>query len=308
MNRPAQSENSGIVQGCYGRTTPGLDYRAKLHITTAWRLRFLRSLRPKTRLRSHIAKPQSVRRKSESGTVTLLLRFYDMGKINILKKYKDGSLALMCAFCGGEGSSPLTALNDEPPIYHEPCPVCKGKGINIYHTDPEDIFICKCCNGNGRHWDEYGRFHGERCEACNGTGFLLREDISFKDYLWNYVHPKILKVAKERFGSGFFADSVESSFKEINNIIKKIVKKEIGTELDGAQVAERALSLQNPLIELADLSTESGINIQKGYLKIFSGAMTGIRNPKAHENLIISENNANHLLFFASFHGSFAWK
>lgn len=62
VNRPAQSENSGIVQGCYGRTTPGFDYRAKLHTTTAWRLRFLRSLRPNARLRSHIAKPQSVKR------------------------------------------------------------------------------------------------------------------------------------------------------------------------------------------------------------------------------------------------------
>lgn len=37
VNSPAQSEESklasvGIVQDCYGRTTPGSDYRAKLQI------------------------------------------------------------------------------------------------------------------------------------------------------------------------------------------------------------------------------------------------------------------------------------
>lgn len=34
-----------------------------------------------------------------------------------------------------------------------------------------------------------------------------------------------------------------------------------------------------------DLTTESGRNIQSGFSQILSGAMTGIRNPKAHANI-----------------------
>ncbi len=59
-------------------------------------------------------------------------------------------------------------------------------------------------------------------------------------------------------------------------------------------------SLDNPIIKLTPLSSETDKNIQKGYLQIFSGAIIGIRNPKAHENLSIDENRAIHLIFLAS--------
>jgi len=35
-------------------------------------------------------------------------------------------------------------------------------------------------------------------------------------------------------------------------------------------------------------------------MQIFAGAMTGIRNPKAHANIVIDRNRAIHLLFLAS--------
>ncbi|MBA7577516.1 hypothetical protein ES708_19369 [subsurface metagenome] len=35
-------------------------------------------------------------------------------------------------------------------------------------------------------------------------------------------------------------------------------------------------------------------------MQIFSGAMTGIRNPKAHENITIDSQRAIHFLFLAS--------
>ena len=35
-------------------------------------------------------------------------------------------------------------------------------------------------------------------------------------------------------------------------------------------------------------------------MKMFSGAMTGIRNPKAHDNVLIDDLRALHLLFVAS--------
>jgi hypothetical protein len=46
--------------------------------------------------------------------------------------------------------------------------------------------------------------------------------------------------------------------------------------------------------------SESGRNIQQGYMDIFAGAMTGIRNPKAHGNIQIDSKQAIHLLFLAS--------
>lgn len=114
------------------------------------------------------------------------------------------------------------------------------------------------------------------------------------------LHKDIQRVSKNKFIDGYYADSVESAFKEVNTRVKIIVMQKTGQELDGASLMQKAFSLDSPIIKLDDLSTESGKNIQKGYLQIFSGSMIGIRNPKAHDNLTISEKRAIHFLFLAS--------
>jgi uncharacterized protein (TIGR02391 family) len=108
-------------------------------------------------------------------------------------------------------------------------------------------------------------------------------------FLWEMLHPNIAKISRSRFESGHYADSVEAAFKEVNSVVKKLVKPQTGKEFDGADLMNRAFSLSSPLIKLDDLSTDTGRNIQKGYMQIFAGAMTGIRNPKAHDNIEIDE-------------------
>lgn len=71
--------------------------------------------------------------------------------------------------------------------------------------------------------------------------------------------------------------------------------------MDGAKLMQKVFSVNNPVFKFADLSTESGRNIQQGYMQIFTGSMIGIRNPKAHSNLYPSETLAIHLLQISSF-------
>lgn len=119
--------------------------------------------------------------------------------------------------------------------------------------------------------------------------------------MWDLLHPKVTELAKERFESGFFADSVSVCLREINTIIKEYVRLRINEELDGVPLLERAFSIRNPIIAFANLENESGRNIHKGYKKIFEGVFLGVRNPKAHENLNPDENKTKHLLFLVSF-------
>lgn len=118
--------------------------------------------------------------------------------------------------------------------------------------------------------------------------------------LWDLLHPDISRVARTRFESEHYADAVEAAFKEVNSIVKAIVKNADGRELDGAGLMTTAFSVQNPIIKLDDLRMASGKDIQQGYMQIFAGAMTGIRNPKAHGNINIDEKRAIHFLFLAS--------
>jgi uncharacterized protein (TIGR02391 family) len=120
------------------------------------------------------------------------------------------------------------------------------------------------------------------------------------DSFWSLLHQRVVKTAKARFEAGHYADSVEAALKELNSVVKALVKKATGKELDGADLMHQALSPKNPIIILDDLGTESGRSQQTGYMGIFAGSMTGIRNPKAHENLTITKERAIHHLFLAS--------
>ena len=117
---------------------------------------------------------------------------------------------------------------------------------------------------------------------------------------WSLLHPEIVQHAKPRFEVGQFADSVEAALKHVNAKVKDLVRRKTSKELDGASLMRTAFSPNSPVVTLEDLSTDSGKNIQQGYMDIFAGAMTGIRNPKAHDNVQIDSRRATHMLFLAS--------
>ena len=123
--------------------------------------------------------------------------------------------------------------------------------------------------------------------------------VSIEDF-WSRLHPSVVQVAKDRFNALQYADAVEAALKELNSRVKDYVKRGTRQEFDGADLMNRAFSVKAPVIRLADLSTEDGQNIQKGYMQIFAGAMIGIRNPKTHSNIIIDARRAIHLLHLAS--------
>jgi len=129
---------------------------------------------------------------------------------------------------------------------------------------------------------------------------LAKSEAVKEGSFWDILHPDIVDIAKPRYENGQFADSVEAALKEINTRVKNIVKQSTGSEYDGADLMNKAFSANSPILILDDLETEDGKSIQKGYMQIFAGSMTGIRNPKAHSNIILEKNDAIHLLHLAS--------
>ena len=117
---------------------------------------------------------------------------------------------------------------------------------------------------------------------------------------WPLIHPRVRDVSRARFDAGHYADAVEAALKELSSTIRDLVVQRGGPELDGVALMQRAFSVDNPFIVLADLGTQSGRDMHRGYKDIFAGAMSAIRNPKAHENLILKPERAMHLLFLAS--------
>lgn len=125
-------------------------------------------------------------------------------------------------------------------------------------------------------------------------------DTSMGGIDWNVIHPLIVRVSKDRFDVTQYADAVEAAFKTVNNEVKKIVCEKTGEEKDGNALMQKAFNSNNPLIRFNESDLRTNQDIQQGYQFMFSGAMLGIRNPRAHEVDEIGKQDAIRKLHFAS--------
>ncbi len=153
-------------------------------------------------------------------------------------------------------------------------------------------------------FDNFGRINpfvfGQVFEILQ---FLYNKNSYPENDIWHLVHPKIMAVSKDRYIDGYRAEAVENAYKEINSQVKKIFHKINPTTSpvpDGKDLMNKVFSSSNPMIEFCDRTTDSGQNIQLGYKEMLSGAMSALRNPTAHANLILEEDDALRQIIFAS--------
>ena len=108
-------------------------------------------------------------------------------------------------------------------------------------------------------------------------------------------------TCRDLFVDGHYARAVEEAFKCLNN---KVKAKAGLNSLDGAAMMRNVFSQNKPKLKLNSLTTLSEKDEQLGYMDVFAGAMTGIRNPRAHDHQLEDEAEvalellalANHLM------------
>jgi uncharacterized protein (TIGR02391 family) len=115
---------------------------------------------------------------------------------------------------------------------------------------------------------------GERTYDAAGALTPLGRDVRLAA-----LHPEVRAVAERYVVSESIEVGIFEAFKAINNRVKDVT----GLDLDGVALMNKAFSDANPAIVLADLSTQTGRNIQAGFRFLFAGAVQGLRNPDAHE-------------------------
>ena len=117
---------------------------------------------------------------------------------------------------------------------------------------------------------------------------------------WSEIHPEITKSSRELFENSHYPEAVEAAFLEITIRVKTIIRDKIGVDADGTSAMEKAFSANNPIIGLGDISTQTGRDIQRGFMELFAGSVRCIRNPKAHERVIVDRTDAIRKLHLAS--------
>lgn len=125
-----------------------------------------------------------------------------------------------------------------------------------------------------------------------------------KNEIWSNIHPQIERVSKRLFLNGHFANAAEDAFIEINARVKKIYHKiEPSKPIpDGREVMNKVFAYgEKAMIEVCDRPTENGNNIHEGTRFMLVGAMSALRNPKAHSNtVVITQEECVRRLMFAS--------
>jgi uncharacterized protein (TIGR02391 family) len=95
-------------------------------------------------------------------------------------------------------------------------------------------------------------------------------------------HNKVVEASRKLFKDGHYRDAIYRAFVEVNNFVKD----KANSQLDGKRLMSTVFSLDNTVIKINSLRTQSDRDEQEGFMFLFMGAMEGIRNPKAHENII----------------------
>ena len=84
--------------------------------------------------------------------------------------------------------------------------------------------------------------------------------------------------------------------------VANTVKQKSGiADKDGSSLMKTVLSLNSPVLRLNPLQSQSERDQQLGYMDLFAGSMTGVRNPRAHEHdLVDSSAEAFEMLVMAN--------
>jgi len=135
----------------------------------------------------------------------------------------------------------------------------------------------------------------------NDYNVVKKEQLSGIDLYDELVINKSLRKCTEKlFRDGHHARAVEEAYKYIDNYVKRKADLVL-SDLTGASLMQTVFSPKKPKLKLNEGVNTSEQNEQLGYMHMFAGSMTGIRNPRAHEaDWEDTEHRALQLLSFAN--------
>ncbi|WP_457488908.1 TIGR02391 family protein [Tardiphaga sp. P5_C10] len=110
------------------------------------------------------------------------------------------------------------------------------------------------------------------------------------------LHPEISRAATRLYLDGHYANAVEAAVKALNGLVRL----RSNLEHDGTTLMERAFSPSNPVLRFNELQDQSDKDEQKGFMQLFSGAVSGLRNPRAHGFIHDSPERALEFIAFVS--------
>jgi uncharacterized protein (TIGR02391 family) len=136
----------------------------------------------------------------------------------------------------------------------------------------------------------------EILEEQSGEGIEDTASRAIQAYNGLDLHPEISRACSTLYLDGHYANAVEASVKVLNGLVRF----RSGLEFDGTTLMERAFSPSNPVLKFNNLQDQSDKDEQKGFMQMFAGAVSGLRNPRAHGFIRDTPERALEFIAFVS--------
>lgn len=94
------------------------------------------------------------------------------------------------------------------------------------------------------------------------------------------LHPAIAGASTRMFRDGHYRSAVLDACIALVNYVRD---KSGRRDLDGSALMQHVFSVENPLLAFNKRRTQSERDEQQGFMQLFVGAMQGLRNPRAHD-------------------------
>jgi uncharacterized protein (TIGR02391 family) len=133
----------------------------------------------------------------------------------------------------------------------------------------------------------------EALEHIDAERLASPEGRALRAYQGLDLHPEIARAASSLYQDGHYANAVEDAVKALN----VLVRLRSGLEIDGVPLMQKAFSPNGPILKFNELSDQSDRDEQLGFMNMFSGAVCGLRNPRAH--VFIKDDSERALEFIA---------
>ena len=108
------------------------------------------------------------------------------------------------------------------------------------------------------------------------------------------LHPEIARQVSALYRDGHYANAIETAVKVLNGLVRMRSGRD---DLDGTTLMETVFSPKGPVLKFNDMADQSDRDEQKGFMMMFSGAVAGLRNPRAHK--LIKDDPERALEFIA---------
>ena len=177
--------------------------------------------------------------------------------------------------------------------YHWPITRLNTAGLNImYETPTHEVRegLVQGIETSKSHLEAIKSGFLEELEDAGQTS----SSKTLKAYDGLELHPAIERAAGQLFRDGHYTNAIEDSVKALNALVR--MNSGIDDK-DGTALMEFVFSTKNPILKFNALADISDMDEQKGFMMMFSGAVSGLRNPRAHK--IIKDDPEMALEFIA---------